>query len=774
MIAGSEPDAILTTIYDGDIGDVDMDDWPSAPSTVRKPNLSTQELKVSEATRNRTAETGIRFVESGDYTTETIAMPQIARMAYKHTGATMPDDLRRGLMLTQFPTMIKVGPQDGTWTDPHATAVDTGIVPFHIETGSPDGLMVYRPMSRTGDPLVPIIFTFRGSGNLWDAWTDYQLNNTPNTPVAIYETLLSTHLTYITNYLSNTNTANNYRLVGHSLGGKLAADVLMELMIADHATIPMRCDGCYCINPFLPADLRFRQMYSAMSSKRQIDDDGTAETLRQRLRTHLKSHIISDDFASKNLVLTPMGNVNVYGGNGTTDIITDDSWQQLSLTAVLTNGQHSIVNFAINNPDEIMDGFPELDEGTSIIIDSVHKEILSQFAGITGEQSLSIYRHSDVLYNTPETKYRMFTSNINVQSTEPERFQWKITGGECQYSTVLKINNNLYLNVPINLWSNCVQGISHTDDPQHIVRVIPTPEAGEFLIEEIFPEISEALTPSQLGKTRIWTAPYTVWKDSHLPLELAPQDLPTIGTGRVTGYTATNQMTFNKARWTINIFTDPGHRRDLSNPMWQLQANDGTEFVIQQSDYPQFDMEQRDNRVDASGVEHSGYENASLLLYQSNTQVSNTSGIKWTCTYTSSSDSYEFINVMDPMVKLGYKNSWYVTGSGNTNMNLITNTELSLTSTGTEDEYTITQVIGADLTPAGVNVTMASIHHDLSYETIGGVSTVTGVPMTWFEFPNMVHAKFTMRPYDEHLDNGVPIYVPPSLPADQFEQVTLP
>ena len=94
-------------------------------------------------------------------------MAQLARMAYKHTDGSMQDDIRRGLMLTQFPTMIKVGLADGTWTDPHATAVDTGIIPFYIEPDSPDGLMVYRPMSRTGDPLVPIIFTFRGSDNIW-------------------------------------------------------------------------------------------------------------------------------------------------------------------------------------------------------------------------------------------------------------------------------------------------------------------------------------------------------------------------------------------------------------------------------------------------------------------------------------------------------------------------------------------------------------------------------------------------------------------------------
>ena len=184
-----------------------------------------------------------------------------------------------------------------------------------------------------------------------------------------------------------------------------------------------------------------------------------------------------------------------------------------------------------------------------------------------------------------------------------------------------------------------------------------------------------------------------------------------------------------------------------STPL-QLKANDGTEFVIQQTDYPDFFMEQRETMVDANGVVYSsGYENASLMLYQSNAQTTNNSGIKWTCTYTELTDTYTFTNVMDNSVKLGLQNSWYVTLSGNTNMNLITNTQLTLTPTGAQDEYTISQVIGGGLTPDGVSVKLASISYDLSYETIGGVATVTGVPMTWFEDPGSNPTKFRIRAY---------------------------
>ena len=185
----------------------------------------------------------------------------------------------------------------------------------------------------------------------------------------------------------------------------------------------------------------------------------------------------------------------------------------------------------------------------------------------------------------------------------------------------------------------------------------------------------------------------------------------------------------------------------LSPPL-QLKANDGTEFVIQQTDYPGFYMEQRDKRTDATGAEITGsYENASLLLFQSDAQVSNSSGIKWTCTYTSSTDTYEFTNVKDTAVKLGLQNSWYVTGAGNTNMNIITNTQISLTATGAQDEYTITQVIGSGMVGAGVTVTLASIYYDLSHETIDGQSTVTARPMTWFEYPGTNPSKFRIRPY---------------------------
>ena len=105
-------------------------------------------------------------------------------------------------------------------------------------------------------------------------------------------------------------------------------------------------------------------------------------------------------------------------------------------------------------------------------------------------------------------------------------------------------------------------------------------------------------------------------------------------------------------------------------------------------------------------------------------------------------------------------------------MNEITNTQLTLTSTSSDDEFNITQVISAGFGPVGVTVTMISITDHFNYETIGDVSTVTAVPMTWFEFPDMARANFTIRPYDENLDNGVPIYVPPALPVSEVSYLS--
>ena len=100
---------------------------------------------------------------------------------------------------------------------------------------------------------------------------------------------------YITTYLRQTNTIQNYTLIGHSLGAKYAMDLAYELL--KHNIEVMRLDNVYMFNGFYPVDERWQEIYTAMSNKRSGDNDDrvNSELLRSQLRTHLKSHIIKGD-----------------------------------------------------------------------------------------------------------------------------------------------------------------------------------------------------------------------------------------------------------------------------------------------------------------------------------------------------------------------------------------------------------------------------------------------------------------------------------------------
>ena len=305
------------------LAEQDYADTPSTPTTTNRALVRNITLQ-----RDDNIASGTRFIEdSFQFTPETIAMAQVARLAYWHTGALDVQDVRR--VIHPFPDMIKIGDGDtGIFSDPHNTWVDTGTVPYkNVLEGVPDGLMVYRPMSRVhgGDPLMPILFSLRGSDNFWDAAIDWQLNQSTDTVVPLYETQLAAFVTYIEDYLLNVNDAANWRLCGHSLGGKYATDILYKLLTNNKGSITLRCDGVYAFNPFLPADTHFRTIYGAASSKRGLNEDLTTGAVRTGLRTHLHYYIIKGDFASQQLLRTPIDNVNIFGSDGTEDIITDDS-----------------------------------------------------------------------------------------------------------------------------------------------------------------------------------------------------------------------------------------------------------------------------------------------------------------------------------------------------------------------------------------------------------------------------------------------------------------
>ena len=211
-------------------------------------------------------------------------------------------------------------------------------------------MMVYRPMVRKFEPLAPIIFAFRGTDSLWDIMRDLSLNNNVLVP-ALYESKLKEFKDYITTFVKETDIVQNYTLIGHSLGAKFAMDLAYELLL--HNVEVMRMADVYMFNGFYPVDERWKAIYTVSSSKRPRNDQN--ELIRDKLRAHLKSHIIKGDFASMNMLRTPIGNVTVYPSNESQpeSIITDDTWQQLSLSDYLFNQQHSIDNFATDNPKTV-------------------------------------------------------------------------------------------------------------------------------------------------------------------------------------------------------------------------------------------------------------------------------------------------------------------------------------------------------------------------------------------------------------------------------------
>ena len=178
----------------------------------------------------------------------------------------------------------------------------------------------------------------------------------------------------------------------------------------------------------------------------------------------------------------------------------------------------------------------------------------------------------------------------------------------------------------------------------------------------------------------------------------------------------------------------------LYSPYIQLQQNNTDHFVITQTNHPNFYMEQQDRALASQDF-------ASLMLKDSVAQTTNTSGITWKLIYNSTNDNYHIQNWLDNTIYLGLNNIWYVMGGGHVNVSDITNTNVLLVSTGVMDEYYIKQKYN------NITLTLSSITYDYSHETIGGVeNTLTAIPMTWFEFPNLANSKFIIRKYDDTID----------------------
>ena len=82
-----------------------------------------------------------------------------------------------------------------------------------------------------------------------------------------------------------------------------------------------------------------------------------------------------------------------------------------------------------------------------------------------------------------------------------------------------------------------------------------------------------------------------------------------------------------------------------------------------------------------------GQDFAALILKDSTASTSNNSGVKWRAIYNATNDTYEFRNVEDPNVSLGFYNVWYLYADGSVvNMNSLSDVNCKLTSTGETDD----------------------------------------------------------------------------------------
>ena len=479
----------------------------------------------------------------------TLAAAQVARLAYRHydTSPNNPDDLRRALPTeSPYPEMIRYGNDGiGIYNEP-ASAVDTGIIAYQLVPDAPEGMMVYQPLIRAFEPLAPIIFAFRGTDNLWDVMRDLSLNNDVFVPT-LYETKLTEFKNYITTYIKETDTIQNYTLIGHSLGAKFALDLAYELLLYNIEV--MRMAGVYMFNGFYPVDNRWKDIYTIMSTKRPLQDDN--ELMRDKLRTHLKSHIIKGDFASMNMLRTPIGNVNIYPSNASQpeSVITDDTWQQLSLTDYLLNTQHSIDNFALDNPKEVLDAF-QFTDGQEFVLGTNAKEIFPQYTNGNGEElPLQLYRpNSELSQVAPNSR---FLSNTHVHSNDLSRFKFKAYHYMFSQSTVTIVNGQAYLNV-----ATMFRDDTNPLNDGYLLRILRTVNSGQYFIEEIRYNIP--LDPQEITfETAIaWTAPTPVWY-------LANQGRMPLSIEFLTNYDIATASMHSKNLWTLGPFVDPGHRRDL-------------------------------------------------------------------------------------------------------------------------------------------------------------------------------------------------------------------
>lgn len=465
---------------------------------------------------------------------ETFAHAQLARLAYKHNDVTPMDhdEMRRVISFSPYPQRIKVGANSGLFTET-ASSNDSGIITYELIDGCPEGLMAYKPLLRGDDPLVPLYFCFRGTDNVWDIVRDVSLNTQGSMPYVDtligYETQLQVFLNWITTYITTVDKIQSFCLIGHSLGAKYALDVTYELVKENTQT--QRLSRCSGFNGFYVVDERFKAMFAMMNNKRGRDSDNS-ESQRSLLRRVIYSHVVQGDFASRNMIRTPLGNVIVYPTNEEypSAVLSAAEWESITLAEILINKQHSIDNFVLTDPEVIYLGF-EYDEDQEFVISTVHKEYLPNYKGNDGaEHCLNLYAPmSSVTIGDP---YARFGNALNVKSDQPESYKWIATTDlqDFQDHTVIYVAGQIYLNVPATI--SC-------EGNSYIIRVLPTVTTGEYVIEELyFPQTNDDNV--QLAE-RAWTAPDGLWTERNRILPLQFNVLET--------YSITEISAHDKYRW---------------------------------------------------------------------------------------------------------------------------------------------------------------------------------------------------------------------------------
>ena len=552
----------------------------------------------------------------------------------------------------------------------------------------------------------------------------------------------------------------NYQIIlcGHSLGARTILDawykLAIEAPVSDSALA--RIDQVSLYNPYVWIDSRYYTMLSEFKS-------------HPSKFANLYFHCIDGDYSSVSVKANPIGQVIVYPSVALPFVSTITHLTRLDY---FNTANHSLAAFC-------NDQYAEQVTVTLSPTDDLYNTSSDQVSFVSGNiVTFRSNRAESMPLHALNSQTRMsMRTNPNTQSLDP------LLQSFDQYSSTLDIYN----------WE-----ITHTDPPDYRrhyelhnrsaddddpdwyidlpFKVMNAGEGGNGLhatggsmvLRARYAETptTSNMHPVYLARLSQPAVDATVITDNWYAVDLVPTPGSTFTFDRYAsngpmaisvrvGFDSANlgAEALKNMQWLVMGEPTVSHRREATiDPMWQLKVADDIEFAIQQPGLSNFYMEQQE-KADA------GQDFAALILKDSTAATSNNSGITWRAIYNSVHDTFEFNNVQNHNISLGFYNVWYVLNSGNQNMNLNSVVDCTLTSTGQPDEYYITQQ-----TATGITVTLSRVTftHDSTFDSSGNN---TSWPMTWYQTPDLSLSKFIIRPYDEAVDDPVPIHVQAPLPT---------